>query len=611
MACALLAGGRSASATTALVGASNATELRVAYAESGEWTTVWSSFRLEGGAGPVGVVVPLPEGAFVDQSSDAWFEALEVATAPRVLPPEGLSPYCPGESGPGNPFEVSASIEPTESLLPQTLALMDDAAGVASWAAAQGLSVDAGLASKLAGTGAVRFLVVRFQAPAGAASTPTLRISAPKGLPVLPFSITRAGASNVRVTAWLFGEGRASFTGTTAASVPGNAIVWNAKTGRSSYVEYRDELLAGDPDRDALESSGHDALADSTPIPGGAAAIEAVAATYFERAAAYGNGLPEAGACVAAAKGALDADGVVGPVCPRGDLAALAGACVGASPGVNELDPAAFFCGPGADDLALVVAGAVAADTWVTRHTLVIAAGATGKDRGVFDGPAPEKLPIVQAAGVDIGDCFGGAGGGGTTSSSGSGASGGSTSTSSGSGGTTTGSGSGNSGNWGSGSGNSGSWGGSGGDESDPSVYVDTSGCACSGPIDTGDTYETYDSGGDDCDGGSSSGSSGDDCDSGSSAGSSGDDCDSGSSAGSSGDDCDSGTTGGGDDCSGDAGSSDSCGGDSASSDCSVSRGSPNVRRRVLPKLSVMTLALTGLLLPLRRRGTRKRREQE
>jgi hypothetical protein len=179
-----------------------------------------------------------------------------------------------------------------ESLLPETLALADGAQGVLDWAAAQGLAIDAGLSSKLAGTGAAKFLVVRFNAPAGAASTPTLRITAPLGLAVLPFSITTAGTSNVRVTAWLFGEGRASFTGTTAALVPESAIVWDAKSGKSSYVALRDELLAGDADRDALESAGHDALIDATPFADGTASIDAVMPVYFERASAYGNALP-------------------------------------------------------------------------------------------------------------------------------------------------------------------------------------------------------------------------------------------------------------------------------------------------------------------------------
>jgi hypothetical protein len=588
-ACALLMGGRPAGAASALVGASSATELRFAYAETAEWTTMWTSFRLAGDAGPLGVVVPLPDGAFVDHSSDAWFEALEVATAPRVLPPDGLSPYCPGASGPDNPFEISAKVTHEESLLPETIALADDAQGVAAWASAQGLAVDAELSNKLAGTGAVKFVVIRFDTPGGAVSTPTLRISAPKGLPVVPFSITRAGASDLRVTAWLFGEGRGSFTGTTPALVPGNAIAWNAKTGKSNYVAYRDELLAGDADRDLIESTSHDALIEATPFANGAASIDAVVTTYFARASMYGNALPDAAACIDAAKATLDADQAVGPACPRGDLAALAGPCTAAPPGAGELDAAALFCGPGADDLALVAAGAVPSDTWVTRRTFVIAAGMSGKDRGVFNAASPEKLPLVPAAAVDIGDCFGGSGGG-ATSSSGSGTTTGSTtSSSSGSGGASSGSGSGSTGNGGPGStgaGNSGNYGGYAGEDLGSDVYIDTSGCACGAPI---DTYETVDSGsGDDCDSGSSSSSSsGDDCDSGSSS-SSGDDCDSGSSSGSS------------DDCSADSSSSDS--------DCSVGQGASRARRRSGPKLSVMALSIVALLLPLRRRGTRKRR---
>jgi hypothetical protein len=43
-------------------------------------------------------------------------------------------------------------------------------------------------------------------------------------------------------------------------------LAWNAKTGKSNYVAYRDELLAGDPDSDLIESTSHDALIEATPF---------------------------------------------------------------------------------------------------------------------------------------------------------------------------------------------------------------------------------------------------------------------------------------------------------------------------------------------------------
>src|SRR5262245_48684808 len=65
-------------------------EQRVAVASANNQSVLWTSLRFEAAAGPVGVVIPVPLGAFLDHSSDAWLEALDVATAPRVLPPDGV-----------------------------------------------------------------------------------------------------------------------------------------------------------------------------------------------------------------------------------------------------------------------------------------------------------------------------------------------------------------------------------------------------------------------------------------------------------------------------------------------------------------------------------------
>src|SRR5262249_38504169 len=88
-------------------------EQRVAIAIGPQRTTLWTTLRFQASAGPVGIVVPAPPGASLDFSSDAWFEALDVATAPRIFPPIGASPYCPGTGGPGNIFEIAGTVAHT------------------------------------------------------------------------------------------------------------------------------------------------------------------------------------------------------------------------------------------------------------------------------------------------------------------------------------------------------------------------------------------------------------------------------------------------------------------------------------------------------------------
>ncbi|MBK8255990.1 MAG: DUF2330 domain-containing protein [Polyangiaceae bacterium] len=601
------------------------TQLRVASVTTPHGSTVWSSFQLSGDAGPVAIILPLPTGAFVDQSSDAWFEALEASTAPRVVPPNGLSPTCPGDNAPENPVDVTSSLAHKDSLLPQQIVVAGSAQDVSSWADTQGLSVPAELVSKLNSTGASSFFCALFQAPSGVSITPTLRVSAPTGFAVLPFSLTASGSQALPVVAWTFAPTRVNFSGTVEQAISAGSLVWNAKDQISNYTEVRQDLLLEATGNILPESAGHKTLTLPLAVPNSQASLEALVPAYFERASAYGNAPSDPEPCVSSALVGFESDQTVSHACPRGDLAALAGDCVLIAPQAGELNSTEFLCGPGADDLALVAAGTVGKNIWLTRHSFVLPANSTGEDRAVIAAPKVAIDPVFTASAVDLADCFGGAGGGSTTSSTTTSST--TTSTSSSSSTSTTGAGS------STGSGNTtgfGGFGGYGGYAGDPyndgdDVYIDTSGCACAGTVPTDSTYE---SSGDDCDSGSSSASSGDDCDSGSSGGDSygSDDCDSGSSAG--GDDCDSGSSAGGDSCDSGSSGGDSCdtgssteyGSDSApaggegfnnanvSSACAVSRARTPSARAKGPRLSAMTLALLALVLPFRRRGSQKRR---
>ena len=87
----LLSGAGRAEAGPAWLASSSLTpvEQRIAVSVGPQRTTLWTSLRFEAAGGIVGVVVPAPPGASLDWSSDAWMEALEVATAPRIFPPLG------------------------------------------------------------------------------------------------------------------------------------------------------------------------------------------------------------------------------------------------------------------------------------------------------------------------------------------------------------------------------------------------------------------------------------------------------------------------------------------------------------------------------------------
>lgn len=593
----------------------HAIEQRIAVAVAPNRTTLWTSLRFEADAGPVGVVIPVPPGAALDMSSDAWFEALEIATAPRVFAPNGVSATCPGSEEPASDFHMTGSNDHVASLDPEEIAILNDAAAVSQWADLNGLDVGPDLAASLSQMSGKRFFAARFKAPGTAAVTPALRVVLPGADPTLPLALVRATESDLLVTTWVLGPGLGSFAGATEAAPPGSMVLWNAMTGESSYADaLKMALSEAGPKATALECAGRDPLASNVPIADGTAAIDGVITTFFERAAAYGDGSLEANECILKAAAALASVTPVGASCPRADLGVVddSDTCVEMAGGYT--DPEALRCGAGTDDLAVALAGLVPSEVWLTRRSMRIAAGTAGDDWAIQVASGKAMTPVLDAVGVDLTECgapdvpiF-------DDDSSGSGS-----------------------------PGNNSSGGFAPNVPSNGGGYSGSDmGCTCSGTADTvewydapadetvvdeEEDYDTYDSG-DDCSGGSpetggdncsgdTSEPPSDDCSGdGSDTYDGGDDCDSGSDT-YGGDDCDSGSSGGGEDCdSGSSGSEADCdagsGSGSSSGDCSIaSKGQNGKAKRRAPRLSAMTLGALALIAPLRRLGTKKRREEK
>jgi hypothetical protein len=573
-------------------------EQRVAVSVGPDRTTTWTSLRFDASAGKVGIVVPAPPGASLDFSSDAWFEALEVATAPRIFPPADESPYCPGTSGPAAVFDLAGQVAHVKSLPVDDVAVLDDAGAVALWAAEGGLDLSPALASALGALGGVRFVAVRFVAPAGPSVTRTLRVAMPGAAPLLPLALTRAGSKPLLVTTFTLGAGRATATGSAAVTIPPGDLAWDAKAKKSNYFAARAASLAAEgSDGFVAECAGAPPLATNVSIAGGTASIDGLITAYFDRAAAYGDGQVDPTSCIAAAAVALTSSSPVAASCPRADLGVVdvdpAPLCVEKVQG-GAVDPAKLRCGGVADDIAVALSGLYPTEAWITRQSAQIPAGGVGADWPLAFNGGASISPVRTAKSLDLAGCNSM-----STSASTGVASGGMSTGASTSGGDSGAGGMIFSGVGGSnmsvsvGAGGSGNASGSGSIDVRP---IDVN-CGCSGTADTSTTSSDSCDGSSDTSSGSCSGdsSSGDTCSGDTSSGSG---CD-----GSSGSDtsCDS----GGGDTSCDSGGGDlNCSG--GSSDCSAF-GARGNRKIVAPRFSVLALALVGLMAPLRRRGRRSR----
>jgi hypothetical protein len=555
-------------------------EERVAIATSPSRTVIWTNVRYDAKAGAFAVIVPVPTGASIDVASDAWLEALENATAPRVFPPTGASPFCSGENGNPNVFTIEGEPSHTTSPPPNAFLLADSSA-VLTWASQNGLALPAQTAAALDAITGARFLALRIDAT-GPGVTPTIRVVMPAGSVVLPLAVTRAGADDLRVTTYAIGGGLATPTGGLAAKLSPAEILWSAKNQTTNYLELRSNAIVTEGLAGFLtESASHTSLAESISIAKGTATIESVLSSYYERASSYGDAPNDVSACIAQGAAALSSNSTLGTACPKAGLGVVDGpsSCV---EGPDGTPPDHLRCGD-ADDLAIALSNASPGDAWVTRFSMVIPAGSAGPDLPLTFGIGASVTPVLTAGKIDDSGC------GSSSSSSTSSGSSGMTSTSS-SGGTS------------SGVVNPGQpvddW---TADNSGIDVNIGGS-CDCGGGTSStaADTTDSCsgDSGGSQTDtcGGDSSSSS-DSC-SGDSGGSQTDTC-SGDSSGSSG--CDSGGSSSSG-CDSGGGSSGCSGG---GEDCSIG---PRVHRRPAPKASVLLLGLLAVLAPLRRRGRKARK---
>ncbi len=592
-------------------GTAEPVEARIAVASDPLSTRAWYSLRVESTAGDLGLVLPVPSGTSVDYGLPSFFEALEVASAPRIIPSAATDIVCPASAG--QPLvDVAGDLAPAVTLAPLETSIVATVDDVRAWASARGLTIPAALDARLVAAGTSHFVVARFAAPAGVSRTRPLRVVVPSTGPSYPLSLLTAGSQDVAVHAFAIGRHRAVF-GATESPIDTSALSFDAAARTSNYEDLLAQAL-GAPGTVVVQLASHPALRDSVPVDAPSATpIDAVIKTYFARAAATGEATLDPNVCTGQAAVILGQSAHVGTTCPRSGVGVAGGAapCLDDVVDPGEVDPALLRCGALADDIAVALSDLEPDEAWLTRGALRVPASNPGTDLGVSFPNASQHLdPIVEAGKLDLSACGDGGGTPGTGGGSASGAGSGPT-----------------------GSTGAGPSSGSGSTVVSVPVYAHD-GCACDGTwvlVDyveetDSDPPEAYYDEGDACSGDTTGTSdtsdtsvdsyatSADDC-GGDTTGTAGDTtldegCSCDGTSDSSSDAC-SGDSSSSDACSGDS-SADSCGGDTGVEDCAVRResrasnGTIKARRR---KLSVLVYGFLLVVIPLRRLTRKKKRK--
>lgn len=327
-----------------------ATEVRAAVAAHEGGSTVWVAATLEGAADRVVWVVPVAPGTAVDRGSSAFFDALEDATAPRIVGPNG----CASEA-PVHVVETRGDHPPPTPDLES--ALVSDPAALEAQLAAWGVLGDdlpkASLAAAVAS--GKKLLAVLMHPEPGTRSTRTLRLSGATA--ELPLAVFQADAtSSVSGSLFAVGDGRATLAGFPSAVVASAQV--KIGDGASNYATLRDAFLS--QGRVVIDSASRASLTRSHLFPGGH--VPSVADAFLVRAYARGELPIDLGK---ASDGVHATYETLVPVpCAKGEL--VPAPC-------SSSDPLAKLVGP-SSDLAFALAGTASGRT-LTRFTFVVPKG--------------------------------------------------------------------------------------------------------------------------------------------------------------------------------------------------------------------------------------------
>ena len=376
-------------------GSSSVAGIHIALAATPTRTTRWVSLDVHGSAKAFAWILPVLPTGYVDAASDAWLEALEEASAPRVVPP-------PSPAGCALETTVDDQEEPIalNTVPASSVAIAPDATRLSSALAAWGMTMPGPLASAVAAAAANGdgFVALYYPQTAVDVRTHTVRVvdASASSLPLgwLPAS------GPVNVTAYALLAGGATLAGGASLLVNPASVLW--AQGGSTYGDVTSSQLLSSPGAWLFDTRAAGPMFDSTPLPDGTT-ITPLASAYFAMAASAGDATGEPATCTVAARGWATSTAPVALACPAGALAHVgAGTCTETTaPG--EIDPGAFRCGGIAGDLALGLSGISPSSAWLTRMRTVLS---TGADTSVLPSATATTIgPVVESAGYEPGVC--------------------------------------------------------------------------------------------------------------------------------------------------------------------------------------------------------------
>jgi hypothetical protein len=242
-------------------------------------TVLWDQVQYAGDPSDFAWVLPVGPGAYIEASSDAWFESLEAVTATHIMSTtltcngqlvsqteqSGGGFGCGGSTVPmagrdsntsagdlmrqgdveGVTVEHEGTVGPYETV---TLSSADPQA-LRNWLTLNGYDVPPEIDPVIDGYVAegASFIALRLAPGIGVRQMTPVRVITPGASPILPLRMVAAGTgANTSIVLYVFGEGRYATQNFAEAVIDYGKLSWNWGISSSNYATLRDEALAED-----------------------------------------------------------------------------------------------------------------------------------------------------------------------------------------------------------------------------------------------------------------------------------------------------------------------------------------------------------------------------
>ncbi|MET0412357.1 MAG: DUF2330 domain-containing protein, partial [Polyangiaceae bacterium] len=373
---------------------------RMAFAIAGERTVLWDQFQYTGEPEDFSWVLPITPGAYLEASSDAWFEALEAYTSVQVAPPPLNCAPPPSSGGCGSSSSDGLSVSadnggsfagPTVAVLSrQTVGPYDtvtlrsvDGDALTEWLVGNGYVVPPDVEPIIAAyvNEGADFIALRLSPGQGVQQMTPVRVVTPSGPAILPLRMVAAGVGlSVDIVLFTIGEARFALPDFAEVGLESARLSYDFADNTSNYLELRRQALARNEGSTFLTTYAAEGGLGSRDFTrqvltsGATGAADNLADLYFSQALENrGEDDPPIESCRTAAAYSRD-DALVVRVCEDDED----DACV-AERGPGELDSRELVC-EGFDDLQAALLGQVPARTWLTRVELNLPRAALAAD---------------------------------------------------------------------------------------------------------------------------------------------------------------------------------------------------------------------------------------